>query len=96
MDISAALQNLLERSLEKLLLFVREKSDAQKLLYSGGVALNCVANHKLFKTKIFDKIFIPPNPGDAGVAIGAAYLASQLAMKKTNPSLLIGLLSSIS
>jgi carbamoyltransferase len=40
---------------------------------SGGVALNCVANGKLLKEKIFDDIWIQPAAGDAGSAVGVAY-----------------------
>jgi carbamoyltransferase len=38
----------------------------------GGVALNCVANRKLFE--IYDDVHIMPNPGDAGSSLGAAAL----------------------
>ena len=39
---------------------------------AGGVALNCVANGKILKEKIFEKIWIQPAAGDAGGALGAA------------------------
>ena len=39
---------------------------------SGGVALNCVANGKILKEKIFENIWIQPAAGDAGGALGAA------------------------
>ena len=39
---------------------------------AGGVALNCVANGKLLKEKIFDDIWIQPASGDAGSSLGAA------------------------
>src|SRR6056297_3987033 len=42
---------------------------------AGGVALNCVANGKLLKEKIFDDLWIQPAAGDAGGALGAAYAA---------------------
>ena len=38
--------------------------------------INCVANGNLLKKNVFDNIFIPPSPGDAGAALGAA-LATQ-------------------
>jgi carbamoyltransferase len=41
-------------------------------VYGGGVALNCLANTQLFK--LFDDIWIMPNPGDAGSSLGAAAL----------------------
>ncbi|MBT7827419.1 MAG: hypothetical protein HN600_12555, partial [Bacteroidetes bacterium] len=42
---------------------------------AGGVALNSVANGKLLKTNLFKNIWIQPAAGDAGGALGAAYLA---------------------
>ena len=39
---------------------------------AGGVALNCVANGKILKEKIFDNIWIQPAAGDAGGSLGAA------------------------
>ena len=39
---------------------------------AGGVALNCVANGKILKEKIFDDIWVQPAAGDAGGALGAA------------------------
>src|SRR5688572_31874122 len=42
------------------------------LFRSGGVALNCVANGKLLREKLFDHIWIQPAAGDAGGALGAA------------------------
>jgi carbamoyltransferase len=42
------------------------------LCLAGGVALNCVANGKILREKIFDDIWIQPAAGDAGGALGAA------------------------
>ena len=44
----------------------------KKLCLAGGVALNCVANGKILKEKIFDNIWIQPAAGDAGGSLGAA------------------------
>ena len=41
---------------------------------AGGVALNSVANGKLLESKLFKDIWIQPAAGDAGGALGAAYL----------------------
>ena len=43
-----------------------------KIVLSGGCALNVTANGKILKSKIVDEIIIPPAPHDAGCAIGAA------------------------
>ena len=42
----------------------------KNLCYAGGVALNCVANSKI--AHMFDKVWIFPNPGDAGASLGCA------------------------
>jgi carbamoyltransferase len=39
---------------------------------AGGVALNCVANGKILRDKIFKDIWIQPASGDAGGALGGA------------------------
>src|SRR5262249_8019818 len=44
----------------------------RNLCLAGGVALNCVANGKVFRDGRFDRIFIQPAAGDAGGALGAA------------------------
>jgi carbamoyltransferase len=51
----------------------RKLVDSDNLVYMGGVALNCVANARL--GQIYDRIWIMPNPGDAGSSLGAAALA---------------------
>ncbi|MGB0522866.1 MAG: carbamoyltransferase, partial [Flammeovirgaceae bacterium] len=47
-------------------------TNSDNLCLSGGVALNCVANGKLLKEKIFKNIYIQPAAGDAGGSLGAA------------------------
>ncbi|MEO7653025.1 MAG: carbamoyltransferase C-terminal domain-containing protein, partial [Bryobacteraceae bacterium] len=54
----------------------RAETGATNLVMAGGVALNCVANGRLLREKIFDRIWIQPAAGDAGAALGAALLAS--------------------
>ena len=52
--------------------------DGLPIVYGGGVALNSVANGKLFKMK---EHYIFPNPGDAGSALGAAALVTRKQLK---------------
>jgi carbamoyltransferase len=54
---------------------LRDLTGAPNLCLAGGVALNCVANGKILREGIFDGVWIQPAAGDAGGAIGAAYLA---------------------
>ncbi len=51
---------------------LNENFHKTNLCLAGGVALNCVANGKILKEKIFENIYIQPASGDAGGAIGAA------------------------
>ena len=45
----------------------------KSLCLAGGVAFNCVANGKIFERTPFERVFVQPAAGDAGLAIGAAY-----------------------
>jgi carbamoyltransferase len=72
-DIAASAQSLAEKLIMNVMKRARELVDSDNLVYMGGVALNCVANSRL--GEIYDKIWIMPNPGDAGSSLGAAALA---------------------
>jgi len=56
----------------------RELSGEKRLCMAGGVALNCVANGRILKERIFDQVWIQPAAGDAGGALGAALAAWHL------------------
>ncbi len=72
MDIAASVQKVTEEIMIKLARSALKEYDVKNLCLAGGVALNCVANGKILKEKIFDKIWIQPAAGDAGGALGAA------------------------
>ena len=74
MDIAASIQDVLEEIVIKLAYSIKKETGMKNLCLSGGVALNCVANGKLFNKKIFDNIWIQPASGDAGSALGCALL----------------------
>ena len=67
-DLAASAQDTLERKLIEVMQIARKYSSY--LCYGGGVALNCVANSKI--QNLFDDVWIMPNPGDCGSALGAA------------------------
>lgn len=73
MDIAKSLQAVTEEIMITLALHAQKITGSQNLCLAGGVALNCVANGKILKEKIFKNIWIQPAAGDAGGAIGAAY-----------------------
>ena len=72
MDIAASIQKVTEDIMIKLVKSVQKEFGLKNLCLAGGVALNCVANGKILKEKIFDNIWIQPAAGDAGGALGAA------------------------
>lgn len=71
-DLAAAGQHLVEQMIHNVVVRARSLVASDNLVYMGGVALNCVANSRL--GQIYDKIWIMPNPGDAGSSLGAAAL----------------------
>ena len=72
MDIAASIQKVTEEVMIKLAKSIRKEYDIKNLCLAGGVALNCVANGKILKEKIFENIWIQPAAGDAGGSLGAA------------------------
>jgi carbamoyltransferase len=72
MDIAASIQKVTEEIMIKLAKSIRIEYNISNLCLAGGVALNCVANGKILKEKIFDNIWIQPAAGDAGGSLGAA------------------------
>ena len=72
MDIAASIQKVTEDIMIKIAKSLKEEFNIPNLCLAGGVALNCVANGKILKQKIFDNIWIQPAAGDAGGSLGAA------------------------
>jgi carbamoyltransferase len=72
MDIAASIQKVTEDVMIKLIKSLKEEFNLPNLCLAGGVALNCVANGKMLKEKIFDNIWVQPAAGDAGGSLGAA------------------------
>jgi len=72
MDLAASVQAVAEEVILRTGRHVRKQTGEKKLVLAGGVALNCVANGKLLKDKVFEDIWIQPAAGDAGGALGAA------------------------
>ncbi|MCB9025792.1 MAG: hypothetical protein H6625_05710 [Bdellovibrionaceae bacterium] len=71
-DIAASIQLVLEEAVVALVAYAKEKTGSANLCFSGGVALNAVANSKILNSGHFKDVFIPPDPGDGGGAMGAA------------------------
>lgn len=74
MDIARSIQVVTEEIVLRLAKTLRKETGCKNLCLAGGVALNCVANGRLLEEHIFDEIWVQPAAGDAGGALGAAYL----------------------
>ena len=68
-DIAAATQAVYEEYFDKIISHAKNITNTDNLVIMGGCALNCLANPIAYKH--FKNIWIMPNPGDAGSAIGA-------------------------
>lgn len=86
-DIAAAVQLVYELRLADFMHDVRSRllPDYNNLVFMGGCALNASANTMLWK--IFDDIWIMPNPGDAGSALGSALAVLNKHIKWEGPYL---------
>ena len=82
MDIAASIQKVTEDIMLKLARSIKQEYNLSNLCLAGGVALNCVANGKILKEKIFDNIWIQPAAGDAGGSLGAALALWHLEFNK--------------
>tara|TARA_E500000178_G_scaffold353023_1_gene417879 strand:+ start:595 stop:2430 length:1836 start_codon:yes stop_codon:yes gene_type:complete len=72
MDIASSIQAVTEEIVIKLAKDLQNKFKINNLCLAGGVALNCVANGKILKEKIFENLWVQPAAGDAGGSLGAA------------------------
>jgi len=77
-DLAASVQAVTEEIVLRLARSVAAESGSKNLCLAGGVALNCVANGKVLKENLFERIWVQPAAGDAGGAIGAALAAYHL------------------
>ena len=71
-DIAASMQARYEEVLSNMLHWLHAKTGTEQLCLVGGCGMNSVANGKIFEMSPFREVYVPPQPGDAGGAIGAA------------------------
>jgi carbamoyltransferase len=77
-DCAASVQRVLEDILVETAKALHDETGLPDLCLGGGVALNGVANHRILQESGFERIFVPPAPGDAGCALGAALYADRI------------------
>jgi carbamoyltransferase len=75
MDLAASIQRVTEEIVLRLARALARDTGLPNLCLAGGVALNCVANGKLRRERVFERIWIQPAAGDDGGALGAALAA---------------------
>ncbi|MEZ4295953.1 MAG: carbamoyltransferase [Polyangiaceae bacterium] len=85
MDLARSIQVVLEDAMLALARRARERAGSVNLALAGGVALNCVANGRVLREGIFDKMWIQPAAGDAGGALGCALLAAHSYFGEARP-----------
>src|SRR5467141_171065 len=77
-DCAASVQQVLEDTLVDIARTLRQETGLHDLCLGGGVALNGVANARILAESGFERLFVPPAPGDAGCALGAALYADRI------------------
>jgi carbamoyltransferase len=77
-DIAASVQRVLEDLLVDLTRALQRETGLSDLCLGGGVALNGCANARILRESGFARVFVPPAPGDAGCALGAALYADRI------------------
>lgn len=81
-DIAASIQRLTENIVLKMANHLHHQTGLKHLVMAGGVALNSVANGRLTRESPFESIYIQPNAGDGGSALGAALYVWHVLLKK--------------
>ena len=76
-DVAASVQAIMEEYLLETVKWMYNNLPSKNLVFMGGCALNCVANSKIAELGLYDNIWLMPNPGDAGSAIGAVAAHTQ-------------------
>ena len=67
-----AVQKDLERIALEFIARLKQKTNAQTMCFAGGVALNSTLNGRIVRELGFHQVYVPPHPGDEGIAIGCA------------------------
>ncbi|AOS64704.1 carbamoyltransferase family protein [Actinoalloteichus hymeniacidonis] len=84
-DLAASVQRRIEEVWLDLATWLHDRTGAKNLALAGGIALNCVANTRLYAEGPFDQVWVQPASGDAGTALGAALQLSADLGEPTGP-----------
>jgi len=72
-NLAASMQAALEEVLVAQWNGLAKKTGLKALCLAGGVAFNCLANGKIFGSTPFERAYVQPAAGDAGLSVGAAF-----------------------
>lgn len=72
-DVAASVQLVLEEAVFALAERAKQLTGASRLCLAGGIAHNAVLIGKLAQSDLYEEIYLPPDPGDGGAAVGAAF-----------------------
>jgi carbamoyltransferase len=75
-DMAHSVQAMYEEAFFNLLEVSHEKYGLDQLTLAGGCAMNSVANGKIYRRSPFKQVYIQSAAGDAGGAIGAAFMVA--------------------
>ncbi|MEV8565425.1 carbamoyltransferase C-terminal domain-containing protein [Streptomyces sp. NPDC051322] len=90
-DLAASAQSCLEDVILDLARWLHARTGEDVLTLAGGVALNCVANTRLYRDSPFEHIWVQPAAGDAGTALGAAlHVANEKEPVQAMPTAALG------
>src|SRR6202043_2279994 len=74
-DIARSVQGIYEEAFYSLLNMLHRQHRSDSLALAGGCAMNSVANGKIYAHTPFKRVYIQAAAGDAGGAMGAAFVA---------------------
>ena len=73
-DLARAVQTVTEEVILHIARAALRRTKSRNLCVSGGVAMNCQANARLAREAIFENVYVPSSPSDAGTPLGAALI----------------------
>ncbi|MCB9750970.1 MAG: carbamoyltransferase [Myxococcales bacterium] len=85
MDLARSVQVVAEEVMEATVAHAVSLTGCRDLCLAGGVALNCVANGRLLRSGLIDRLWVQPAAGDAGGALGAALAIWHRHLDKPRP-----------
>jgi carbamoyltransferase len=88
-NLASSAQAALESALHWIVNHLKSMTQSKNVCYAGGVALNSLANERIFSKSGFERVYIMPAAEDSGPAIGAAYYGYWLITGKSTKTRLM-------